>query len=71
MLVDIDTRKLSLKKGDILICNGKEVTTISKVNLLEPLWTEIKKDKKRITDLEILTKDLNREVKDLIKEATL
>ena len=71
MLVDIDTRKLSLKKGDILICNDKEITTISKVELLGPLWTEIKKDKKRITDLEILTKDLNREVKDLIKEATL
>jgi formylmethanofuran dehydrogenase subunit A len=41
MLVNFDTRKLSLKEGDILICDGKRVTTISKTSLLKPLWTEI------------------------------
>ena len=50
--MDFDTKKLDLKKDDILMCNGKLITTISKIELLKPLYDEIKKDKKRISDLE-------------------
>jgi SepF-like predicted cell division protein (DUF552 family) len=43
MIVDIDTRKLDLKKGDMLIFDGKQVAVISKDELIKPILEELKK----------------------------
>ena len=64
--MDFDTKKLDLKKDDILMCNGKLITTISKIELLKPLYDEIKKDKKRISDLEIDNAQLLKDVRLLL-----
>ena len=72
MVIDIDTRKMKFKKDDILIFGDNKFTTISKKDLLKPLYDEIKKDKKRITDLEITNKQLKDDVRELkILEAGL
>jgi len=43
MIVDLDTRKLDLKKGDMLIFDGERLKTISKVELLKPFKKDITK----------------------------
>ena len=50
MLVDMDTSKLKLKKGDMLVFDGKKMSKINQDELLKPLNDEIKKLKK---DMEI------------------
>ena len=42
MIVDIDTRKLDLKEGDMFIFDGKQVTAITKEELLKPIMEELK-----------------------------
>ena len=48
MIVDIDTRKLELKKGDMFIFDGKQVTSISKEELLKPICEEMKRLKDEV-----------------------
>ena len=50
MDINIDTRKMKFKKGDILIYDENRFTIISKDELLAPLYKEITKLRK---DLEI------------------
>ena len=72
MLIDINTKDLKLKEGELLIFDGRLITAISKQELLKPLYTEIKNDKKRITDLEIKMQKVLKDVYDLkTLEATL
>ena len=42
MNVDIDTRKLDLKEGDMLIFDGKQMTVVTKEELLKPIIDELK-----------------------------
>lgn len=43
MIVDIDTRKLELKKGDMLIFDGKQMSVLNKEELLKSLKDDIEK----------------------------
>ena len=43
MLIDMDTRKLKLKEGDLLIFDGKTLKPIALDDITKPLQKEMKK----------------------------
>ena len=72
MLIDINTKDLLLKKDDLMIYDGKLLVAISKDELLKSIVEEMKKDKKRISDLERDILHALRDIKELkILEASL
>jgi hypothetical protein len=48
MNVDIDTRKLDLKEGDMLIFDGKQMTVVTKEELLKPITEELDEIKDQV-----------------------
>ena len=72
MIMDFDTRKLKLKKDELLMSNGKKVSAISKEDLLKELYQLCKDLDQRVKNLEIDNKSLKDDVNEIkILEAGL
>ena len=60
MIVDIDTRKMDAKKGDILMCDGKKFIKIKKEDFLKEVIAEIKKMKDKFISVDKVTSNIQK-----------
>ena len=68
MIAEIDTRKMKLKEGDMLIHNGENIVKISKDELLKPLQEQINElQRNRLIDAKVNEETIKKSVDKIIK----
>lgn len=65
MIIDVDTRKLNVKKGDMLISNGKQWSVINQNVLLKPLEDRIKQQGQQLENVTKLAEKMDRFIRKL------